>query len=518
MSEPASDLPTADLHRLAELAEKLRENTIADAEVAELESLLAESVAAREAFAALALLATDLGQAHGRFTCPVPTLATARGRFVFSFVRARWLPLALAACLVLAVTFAWRSLADVSAPSGPPVATVSNASGAVLLANQHPISSAVGTALGRGALYLSTGLLELTYPNGVVIVLEAPARFDLRNATTLWLGEGNVSARVPDGAQGFTVETASARIVDLGTEFGVSAKAGSSEVHVFKGEVLITNPTEPNALRLTENRASRIDTRTHTPVGIDYSPERYIRSFEERASDFARMVRELDPVAYYRMRITPDATLLLDVTERHLNGVIVPGFSQSTSVTGRVGAGLRLGGPATQSFAVVRDFPKAPAAALTVCAWVRAESRPRWASIAKNWAKDPVLTDSGQFHFGLWNDEGSLEVHVHDAAGHEVGVRDRVPLPLGEWEFVAFTLDGTTLRLYRHGREVASAPCAGLTENAPPFLALGAKLEATGTAPELRTAGFWDGALDEVAIFHRALSADELRSLFNAAP
>lgn len=518
MSELASDLSTTDRHRLAELAEKLRENTIADAEVAELESLLAESAAAREAFAALAMLTTELRHAHGRFTCPVPTTITARARGGLSFGRARWWPLALAACLALAALLAWKWPLDSSALSAPPVATVSNASGAVLLANQHPISATVGTALGRGSLYLSTGLLELTYTNGVVIVLEAPARFDLRNATTLWLGEGNVSARVPDGAQGFTVETASARIVDLGTEFGVSAKAGSSEVHVFKGEVLVTNPTEPNALRLTENRASRIDTQTHTPVGIDYEPERFVRTFEERASDFARSVRALDPVAYYRMRITPDATLLLDVTERHLNGVIVPGSSQSTTITGKVGAGLRLGGPATQSFAVVRDFPAAPGAALSVCAWVRAESRPRWASIAKHWAKDPVLTDSGQFHFGLFNDEGSLEVHVHDAAGREVGVRDQVPLPLGEWEFVAFTLDGTTLRLYRNGREIAATPCAGLSRNAPPFLSLGAKLDATGTSPQPNTAGFWDGALDEVAIFHRALRADELLALFNAAP
>ncbi len=518
MSEPTSALPSADLHRLAELAEKLRESTITDGEVAELDSLLAETAAAREAFASLAMLTTGLRDAHGRFTCPVPTTTSARARVGLSFVRDRWWLLALAASLALAAVVAWKWPLDSSALSALPVATVSNVSGAVLLANQHSISATVGTALGRGALYLSAGLLELTYTNGVVIVLEAPARFDLRTATTLWLGEGNVSARVPDGAQGFAVETASARIVDLGTEFGVSAKAGSSEVHVFKGEVLVTNPTEPNALRLTENLASRIDALTHTPVGIDYSPEHYIRSFEERVSDFARMVHALGPVAYYRMRITPDATLLLDVAAgRHLHGVIVPGASQSTSSTGKVGAGLRLRGPATQSYAFVRDFPKAPAAALTVCAWVRAGSRPRWASIAKHWDKAGGRNGGGQFHFGLWHDEGSLEVHVHDQAGGEVGVRDTAPLPIGEWQFVAFTLDGTMLRLYRNGREVASAPCAGLSASAPDALGIGVKLDAS-LAPDRNNPGFWDGVIDEVAIFHRALSADEIVALFNAAP
>ena len=518
MSESTADLSTADLHRLAELAESLRENTIADAEVAELESLLAESAAAREAFAALAMLTTELRHAHGRFALPVSSATTARARLDLSFLRARWLPLALAASLALAATLAWRLTPGASALSAPPLATVSNASGAVLLADRHAISAPVGTALGRGALYLSNGLLELTYTNGVVILLEAPARFDLRTATTLWLGEGNVSARVPDGAQGFVVETASARIVDLGTEFGVSAKAGSSEVHVFKGEVLVTNLIEANALRLTENLASRIDILTHTPVGIDYSPEHYIRSFEERVSDFARMVHPLGPVAYYRMRITPDATLLLDVAaDRHFHGVIVPGFSQSTSTTGKIGAGLRLGGAATQGFAFVRDFPKAPSAALTVCAWVRAESRPRWASIAKHWAKDGGRNGGGQFHFGLWHDEGSLEVHVHDRAGSEVGVRDTAPLPIGEWQFVAFTLDGTTLRLYRNGREVASTPCNGLSPSAPNALGIGVKLDGS-LAPERNTPGFWDGVIDELAIFHRTLSADQVRALYESAP
>jgi hypothetical protein len=148
---------------------------------------------------------------------------------------------------------------------------------------------------------------------------------------------------------------------------------------------------------------------------------------------------------------------------------------------------------------------------------VRAESRPRWASIAKNWAKDQGANYGGQFHFGLWHDEGSLEVHVHDAAGREVGARDSVPLPLGEWQFVAFTLDGTMLRLYRNGREVAATPCTGLTPSAPSALALGVKLDASGARPERNTPGFWDGTLDELAVFHRPLDAADILSLYDAA-
>lgn len=127
------------------------------------------------------------------------------------------------------------------------------------------------------------------------------------------------------------------------------------------------------------------------------------------------------------MRITPGATQLVDVSTRQLHGEIVRGTSERTSVPGKIGAGLRLGGPTTRSYAFVPEFPLAPVA-ITVCAWVRAESRPRWARRA----------------------------------------RSRV------------------------------------------------KLNAGGREPETNTPGFWDGTLDELAVFHRALSPAQILDLFEA--
>lgn len=515
-SDHGPELTSAELHRLAELAERLRDDALDDAGVAELEVLLADSAAAREAFAGFAMFAAELHDAPGRF--PRPAIAGGRVRTAMIFLQARCQPLAVAAGLAVATWFAWPHLAGFAAALGAPLATVSNASGAVLLAaGERPADGTVGAAVRAGALHLRSGLIELTYPTGVVIMIESPARFDLRSATTLWLAEGNASARVPPAAVGFTIETPSASIVDLGTEFSVSAGARSSEVHVVAGEVLVKNRGEPDSLRLTERRASRIDLETRTPKGIDYRPDLFLRRFDEPTSRYPELIKQLEPVAYYRMRITPEGTRLLDVSPQSLHGEIVPGTAQTTSTPGRLGAGLRLSGSAAGSFAVVRDFPKAPAAALTVCAWVRADSRPRWASIAKHWAKDLGANGRGQFHFGLQHDDGELEAHVCDAAGREVGARDTTPLPLGEWQFVAFTLDGAMLRLYRNGREVAATPCTSLSAGAPAALGIGVKLDATGTKPERNTPGFWDGALDELAVFHHPLTATHILALYEAA-
>lgn len=50
--------------------------------------------------------------------------------------------------------------------------------------------------------------------------------------------QGAMVADVPERAYGFTVDTPSMRVVDLGTEFGLTADAmGSSAVQVFVGEV-----------------------------------------------------------------------------------------------------------------------------------------------------------------------------------------------------------------------------------------------------------------------------------------
>ena len=75
----------------------------------------------------------------------------------------------------------------------------------------------------------------------------------------------------------------------------------------------------------------------------------------------------------------------------------------------------------------------------------------------------------------------------------------------------------STLRLYRNGQEVAATSCAGLSTLAPDALGIGVKLDATGQQPETHTPGFWDGRIDELAVFHFALSAEQVRKLYDVA-
>jgi hypothetical protein len=147
-----------------------------------------------------------------------------------------------------------------------------------------------------------------------------------------------------------------------------------------------------------------------------------------------------------------------------------------------------------------------------VVAWIYARSRPRWASIAKNWAGGN--NDRGQFHFGLYEDGGELEAHIVEGSGKEVIVRDHLPLPLHAWHHVAFVADGTVLRLYRNGRQVASQPYHKLHRDPRiKALAIGTKLNLAGDAPEERDFNMWDGRLDELAVFNHALTAEQVLNL-----
>ena len=225
----------------------------------------------------------------------------------------------------------------------------------------------------------------------------------------------------------------------------------------------------------------------------------------------------LNPAVYYRMEPSGDGSQLVDSTANKANATVHVGRAIAPVWTvGKIGAALQLGGTAQQAYAAAPEYPQTDGDALTVAGWVYARSRPRWASIAKNWAGGNF--DRGQFHFGLNFDGGELEAHIVDSSGKEIVVKDSVPLPLHSWHHVAFVADGKTLRLYRNGREVDAQPYHKLHRDPRiTSLGIGTKLNLAGNAPEESDYNMWDGRLDELAIFNHALSAKDIQRLYELA-
>jgi hypothetical protein len=99
---------------------------------------------------------------------------------------------------------------------------------------------------------LVTGLAEVTYKNGAVVLLEAPVSFLLNDRDAEhqpnralkncdgYLESGRISVRVSKPAQGFTVQTAAATITDMGAEFGLAVSNDDAvSLVVFSGSAEI---------------------------------------------------------------------------------------------------------------------------------------------------------------------------------------------------------------------------------------------------------------------------------------
>jgi hypothetical protein len=376
-----------------------------------------------------------------------------------------------------------------------------------------------GAKLRRGSYTLLTGLVEIEYSSGALLVLRAPATFDLVDESCVRLEDGQLAAHIPQTAIGFKIESPGATVIDMGTDFAIQAvRDKESEVHVFQGEVLVDlhgdKDKTAEMLRLVTGEAARVDFLTGMPSGIDLNNQQFLRSLREDAGSYSRTILAMQPAVYYRMEPTGDGTRLIDSSVNAADAKIHPGHGNMPVWTaGKVGAALTLGGPAEQTFASADKYPQTTNNTLSVAAWVYARSRPRWASIAKNWAGGDEF--HGQFHFGLYQDSGELEAHIIDKNGKEVVIRDKIPLPLNTWHHVAFVADGSHMRLYRNGLEVDSQPYQGIhADKRIKALGIGTKLNQAGTQPEELDFNMWDGRLDELAIFNHSLTEADIKILY----
>ncbi len=203
-----------------------------------------------------------------------------------------------------------------------------------------------------------------------------------------------------------------------------------------------------------------------------------------------------------------------DSSPHHNNGDLGNYLSETDQwVAGQIGGALSFGGENSMQYVRVTDYPK-PTNTVTASLWVYANSRTRWASFVKNWGS----TKAGQFHFGLYDTGGQENIYVKQADGKTPNVSEAIQFPLGSWQHVATVCDGSKVRLYRNGVEVASTTYDGtLVPPTAAALGIGVKLNDEGTDADYSGApGFWDGMMDDVALWNRGLGPDEITGIYLA--
>jgi hypothetical protein len=164
-------------------------------------------------------------------------------------------------------------------------------------------------------------------------------------------------------------------------------------------------------------------------------------------------------------------------------------------------------------YVFVDDYPKATDA-LSVSGWVKLGLEPTTdagAPILRNWG-----ATEGQFNLSYTGvDPSQLQAQVRIGPNTVTAATPAADANPTEWTHVAMTADGARLTLYVNGAVAARTDYIGRFNNPPmPWLAFGSEMLDDGTPDPSGTKLF--GATDDVGLWTRALSADEVAAIYEA--
>ena len=200
-------------------------------------------------------------------------------------------------------------------------------------------------------------------------------------------------------------------------------------------------------------------------------------------------------VGYWRFD-EGNGTTVADATANGLNGTLEAGAAWVTD--GVSGSALMFDGKT--SFVNIPANPKTDLDALTMSVWVNARKMGgvMCFSSGSNWADQRAV-----IHF--CKSKGGPRFTVSNGSKFRTCASVQV-MPLNQWVHLAVTYSDGLMHIYQNGVQVAGPRKADfrLNTNVVPL--------KIGRTEGLRP-NFFDGKIDEVRLYNRALSADEIQQL-----
>ncbi len=152
---------------------------------------------------------------------------------------------------------------------------------------------------------------------------------------------------------------------------------------------------------------------------------------------------------------------------------------------------------------IVENSPLlSPTNALTIECWVKADAGP----LRNNWIVNRVFGGDAASGYRLGVVEGKpcFQIPLKPWTHHLVA---NTPLPAGQWTHLAGTFDGQTMRLYMNGEECGTMPRPAPIKPNSFHLCLGNY--------EIAHPAHFNGLLDEVRLYSRALTPEEIRQHYH---
>ena len=403
----------------------------------------------------------------------------------------------------------------------------------------------VGSRLSGGPLQLKQGLAAIQFDSGAAVILQGPSQCVLESPSHLALCTGRLSAQVPVEAIGFTVRTAQATVVDLGTEFGVSSQeAGPTDVHVFRGQVALASPRgQKNSKQLlNEGIAKRVEA-----DGVQIEDLRPDELAFVRQQEFEARIKALNNSPYhrwlaysYQLRREPALVLYytfdnpMEMPDRvsnragatagKLDGLLGDGRDLHTRPQW-VAAGrwpqqraFRFDATQKQQIRVPHGNPLNITQAMTVAAWIRPNSALLGLSAVLVSKGMPSGNDARpNYELGLIrrrDSHGDGLCSVYFCSGSRRITSPGIPVVPGQWMHVAATAKSGRTVLYVNGQTVACEDSSELLPNEGDLL-IGA------AAGDLRSAdlggdGSFEGLIGELVLVRRVMSDREILTMVSS--
>ena len=146
-------------------------------------------------------------------------------------------------------------------------------------------------------MLVKSGIIEIEFNYGARVVIEGPCEFVCKADNLICLDYGRLYARVPQKATGFTVGTKNARIVDLGTEFGVQENIDeTTELHVLKGRttLLAGQEKDKTAFEVVQGQARRVSAKGESVKEISLKEDAFVQQINSRTG----LIRKGQKVVY----------------------------------------------------------------------------------------------------------------------------------------------------------------------------------------------------------------------------
>jgi len=393
-----------------------------------------------------------------------------------------------------------------------------------------------GSDLYPGVMELTRGLAEVTLDSGAKVILEAPLEVELESDRQIYLKKGRLVADVAGQAEKqFVVRTPNAAIVDFGTEFGVSFTEGKTQTLVFKGEVEIRNSA--NLLRyekrlvLKKDQGGQVDS-SGILSSKQLPPAAFVRAEEfgvhvkaSKGSAYHRWLaysyalrRDPSLVAYYTFERDPAdpqrVRNLAGTTGARLDGYLanIPEPQRPLWTNGRWPgkSALQFGRTRQHYLVVSSDEAVNLNGPVTLVAWIKCPERTGGGHIISN-----RMLNGGVCNYQLGYRTSSLpdtqdSLHIarkkrtDDWSNHVFSS----PLqPSSNWMMIAVTHDNQMVSFYCDGQLLDSRPWRHQQDAVAADLWIG----TDGTSND---AFYFNGIIDEIAIFKRALEPAEIQRMY----